>query len=86
MYNFDLKPTNEISQISTAISQAINYKEKANYTYIVIPQLDYEAFYDPDRFTSFIDLCKKNQIGIISVRMDIEKNEIEDIFDSSSTV
>ena len=80
MYNFELKPSNEISQISTAISQAINYKEKANFTYIIIPQFDYDSFYDPERFSNFTELCKKNQVGIISVRMQAD-NEIEDIFE-----
>jgi hypothetical protein len=81
MYNFELKPSNDISQISTAISQAINYKEKANHTFIVIPNFDYDSFYDPERFSNFHDLCKKNQIGIISIRMNIGTDEIEDIFE-----
>jgi hypothetical protein len=80
MYNFELKPSNEIPQISTAISQAINYKEKANYTYIIIPQFDHDSFYDSERYVNLMDLCKKNQIGIISVRMS-SNNEVDDVLE-----
>lgn len=81
MYNFILLTEEDIPELKKALSYAGRHKEKANYTYFIIPQLDYESFYDPDRFTSFLDLCKKNQIGIISVRMNLKSNVIEDIFE-----
>lgn len=81
MYNFILLTEEDISELTTAISQVTKYKERVNFTYLIIPQSDYEAVNETNRFTSFIDLCKKNQIGIISVRMNIESNVIEDIFE-----
>ena len=81
MFNFELKASNSIGDISTAINQAINYKERANFTYIAIPMFDYENFHDSDRFEGLLEICRRNQIGIISVRMDPAKHVIIDLIE-----
>ncbi len=73
MYNFEIKPSNKISSISEAISQAINYKHEAHYTYIIIPNFTQESFYNDERFQGFKDLCRNNDIGIISIELDPER-------------
>ncbi len=81
MYNFELKPTNSISNVSQAISQAINYCCKAHFTYIIIPMFDQHSFYDTDRLNDFIDMCKQNSLGILSVYMDVNNNSIIDVIE-----
>ena len=76
LYNFELKPTNSIEYISDAISQAVNYKEFANFTYIVIPLFDTQNFYDPDRYTNFVKLATDNDLGILSIDMNPNTHEI----------
>ena len=79
MYNFELKPSNNISSVSESISQAINYKEMANFTYIVIPNFDSNSFYNSDRYSDLFELCKSNQIGIISIEMDTNQHTVSDV-------
>jgi hypothetical protein len=76
-----LKPSNQIASVSEAISQAINYKQTAHYTYIVIPNFNQDSFYNFDRFQSFVDLCTTNQVGIISVEMNVKTHEIKDFIE-----
>ena len=68
-YSFELKASNSIPSISESISQAINYKSYSNYTFIVIPNFDYENFYDEYRLREYIEMCRQNRVGIISVSM-----------------
>ena len=75
--NIELKPANKIESVSDAISQAINYKESANRTYIMIPLFVPRSFYDPDRFQNFVKLCEENELGIISINIDPESHEIQ---------
>ncbi|MEA3450920.1 MAG: hypothetical protein U9Q83_03345, partial [Bacteroidota bacterium] len=74
--NVELKPSNKIEYVSDAISQAVNYKESANKTYIAIPLFDPKSFYDADRFQNFIRLCEENELGIISININPESHEI----------
>lgn len=76
LYNFELKPTNSIEYISDAISQAINYKEFSNYTYIVIPLFDTQNFYDPERFNSFLRMAGDNELGVLSIDINPETHVI----------
>ncbi len=75
----ELKPSNKIESISEAISQAVNYKERANKTYIAIPLFDPKSFYDIERYHNFILLCKENDLGIISIAIDFETHKIHDV-------
>lgn len=77
--NIELKPTNKIEDISKAISQAVNYKESANRTYIAIPLFDSKSFYEPERYITFLKLCEENQIGIISINIDTNTHEVQDL-------
>jgi len=77
--NIELKPTNRIEDISRAISQAVNYKESSNKTYIAIPLFDSKSFYEPKRHKTFLRLCEENQIGIISIDIDTNTHEIIDL-------
>lgn len=79
MYNFELKATNKISSISEAISQAINYKSYANFTYIIIPLFDQNTFFDTDRLEGLVELCEKNEIGIVSININTNNHEIIDL-------
>jgi hypothetical protein len=79
MYSFELKPSNSIESISQAISQAVNYHYLSNYTYIIIPFFDNQTFYDNDRFADLIDMCTMNNLGVLSVIMDLKKNTLSDI-------
>jgi hypothetical protein len=69
IYNFELKPNNKVDSISQAISQAINYKRRSNFTYIVIPNFSESSFPDVDRLNFFKSMCENNQIGILSIEM-----------------
>lgn len=82
IYSFELKPSNDVADISKAISQAVNYKKYANYTYIVIPFFDAQSFHDRKRLKYFYNLCVENQIGAISVNFDLDSDDqkIEDVF------
>lgn len=62
IYSFELKISNSIRDISSAISQAINYKKFSNLSYIVIP-----VFHEAILKHEFIDQCFTNGIGIISI-------------------
>lgn len=73
MFNFEIKPNNKVESISQAISQAINYKRKSNFTYVVIPNFSETSFHDIDRLIFFKNMCEKNQIGILSI--EISRNE-----------
>lgn len=75
MYTFELKATNSIQSVSEAITQAVNYRGKSHYTYIVIPMFDGRTFHDGERMEEFLDMCRINKIGVISI--DIEDG-IED--------
>lgn len=77
--NIELKPSNKIESVSEAISQAVNYKERANRTYIAIPLFDPKSFYDNDRYGNFISLCKENDLGIISIAIEVETHKINDV-------
>ena len=78
-YNFELKPTNSIEYISDAISQAVNYKEFSNFTYIVIPLFDPQNFYDSDRYNNFVKLATDNELGILSIDINPNTHEIQDV-------
>jgi hypothetical protein len=73
--NIELKPSNKIESVSDAISQSINYKEKAQKTYIAIPLFDPRNFYDTSRFYNFVKLCEENEVGIISINMEPESHK-----------
>jgi RNA binding exosome subunit len=73
--NVELKPSNKIEAVSEAISQSINYKEKAQKTYIAIPLFDPRNFYDTGRFYNFVKLCEENEVGIISINIDPESHK-----------
>ena len=77
MYSFELKPSNGIEYVSSAINQAINYQRFSNYTYIIIPLFDPSSYYDTDRFYSFIELCRTNNVGVLSINVEIKNNEHE---------
>lgn len=77
--NIELKPSNRIESVSEAISQAVNYKERANRTFIALPLFDPKSFYDIDRYHNFISLCKENDLGIISINIDVETHKIQDV-------
>jgi hypothetical protein len=79
MYNFELKPSNKISSVSESISQAINYKQEAHFTYIIIPNFNQNSFYNPERFSGFLELCRSNQIGIISIEMDDDSDTVSEV-------
>lgn len=79
MYSFELKPSNSIEAISQAISQAVNYHYFSHYTYIVIPFFDNQNFYDNERFSDLIDMCKMNDVGVLSVIMNYEDDTLYDI-------
>jgi hypothetical protein len=81
IYSFELKPSNDVSDISSAISQAVNYKKYSNFTYIVIPFFDIQTFYDKDRLQYFYDLCIENELGIVSVNLDLttDNQKIDDL-------
>ena len=74
--NIELKPSNDISYVSDAISQAINYKQYSNYTYIALPLFDLKNFYDPERYMSFYKMAEDNELGIISIDIDPNNNDI----------
>ena len=76
MYSFELKPMNGIRAVSDAISQAINYKGRSHFTYIVIPLFDQTSFHDPDRLDDLLHMCRSNEIGAISVDIDPATNEV----------
>ena len=69
IYAFELKASNSIPSVSEAISQAINYKACSNYAYIIVPNFDFENFYDEIRLREYIEMCRQNELGIISVVM-----------------
>lgn len=75
MYNFELKPDNRIESIYHAISQAVNYKARANYTYVVLPNVSDLSFHDTERLVSIRLMCEENQIGLISIEMKEDKVE-----------
>jgi hypothetical protein len=77
MYNFELKPDNRIESISLAISQSVNYKSRANYTYVVMPNVSEASFHDTDRLASIQQICMENQIGLISIEMN--NNEFDQV-------
>jgi hypothetical protein len=79
MYSFELKPSNSINSISQAISQAVNYHYLSNYTYIIIPFFDVQSFYDHERFQDFLEMCKKNKLGVLSIVIDPNTNQVSDI-------
>ncbi|MDF3822620.1 hypothetical protein P3G55_22150 [Leptospira sp. 96542] len=81
IYTFELKASNKVASISEAISQATSYKSTSNYTYIIIPMFDKKLFHDEDRFDSFIDLCKENGLGIITVEVDPKKHTVLDVYE-----
>lgn len=77
MYNFELKPDNRVESIYHAISQAVNYKSRANYTYVVLPNVSDFSFHDTERLVSIRAMCEENQIGLISIEM--KGDEVEQI-------
>lgn len=86
LYAFELKATNSIPAISEAISQAINYKSCSNYTYVIIPNFDFEHFYDEIRLREYLDMCRRNRIGVISVVMNEKKiNELNILVEAQKT-
>jgi len=72
MYSFELKRGNSIQSVSEAISQAVNYTEKSHFTYIIIPAFGQFSFHDPDRWRDFLEICRRNNIGAISVEFEAE--------------
>ncbi|MDT0501329.1 MULTISPECIES: hypothetical protein [unclassified Halomonas] len=86
MYSFEVKPANDIGSISQAISQAVNYRSRANYTYIVIPQMDYSSFHDNDRLADLLSMCRDNAIGALSVNMDTDTHEVLDVVEVQSAI
>lgn len=80
IYAFELKPSNKIVSISEAISQATNYKSRADYSYIIIPMFDKKLFPDDVRLSSYFKLCEDNGIGIMTVEMNVKKNTVLDIY------
>lgn len=86
MYSFEVKPANDIGSISQAISQAVNYRSRANYTYIVIPQMDYSSFHDNDRLVDLLAMCRANSIGALSVNVNTDTHEILDVVEVQSAV
>ncbi|TGN19166.1 hypothetical protein [Leptospira idonii] len=81
IFTFELKATNKVSSISEAISQATSYKSTSNYTYIIIPMFDKKLFHDESRFDSFIDLCKENGLGILTIEVDPKKHQVLDVYE-----
>ncbi|TGM58548.1 hypothetical protein [Leptospira adleri] len=81
IYTFELKASNKISSISEAISQATSYKSTSNYTYIIIPMFDKKLFHDETRFESFVDLCRENGLGIITIEVDPKKHKVIDVYE-----
>lgn len=79
MYSFELKPSNGIRAVSDAISQAINYKGRSHFSYIIIPLFDQYLFHDPDRLDDLLELCRTNQIGAISIDVDTDTGTILDV-------
>lgn len=76
-YNFELKPSNKIESVSDAINQALNYKDKSNYTFIIIPNF---SDIEDDRSDDFRRRCVELSMGIISIDfVKDNKKEIEDI-------
>ena len=86
MYNFELKPDNKIESLSLAVSQAVNYKGRANYTYVVLPNISEVTFHDTERLSDFKIMCMENNIGLLSVEMEYdEAKEIITVLDAEKT-
>ncbi|PYF99992.1 hypothetical protein D893_02502 [Thioalkalivibrio sp. ALE21] len=79
MYSFELKATNDIPAISQAISQAVNYRTRSNYTYIIIPLFDAAQFHDEARLSELLAMCRSNGIGALSVSIDPDGDRIADL-------
>lgn len=65
----ELKISNSVSDISNAVSQAVNYKDMSHMTYIAIPLFNAQSFYDEERYNSLINMCKYNGVGVLSVNL-----------------
>lgn len=73
MYSFELKKKNHVDSVSEAISQAVNYRARSHFTFIIIPFFDQYSFHDPDRFEHFMKMCRENELGVISIDLDIDE-------------
>lgn len=79
MYGFELKATNDIPAISQAISQAVNYRSRSNFTYIIIPLFDSAQFHDEARLSELQAMCRSNGIGALSVSIAPDSADIADL-------
>ena len=79
MYSFELKATNGIRGISEAISQAVNYKGRSHFTYIIVPLFDQYTFHDTERLDDLIEICRTNGIGAISIDLDPNSHDVKDV-------
>lgn len=84
MYGFELKAVNDIASISQAIAQAINYRSRSNYTYIIIPMLDSQQFHDEARLGDLLMMCRDNGIGALSVSIDSDQSSVTDLVEVQS--
>jgi len=78
---FELKPTNNVTDVLQAVAQAVSYKRYCNYSYIVVPNFDPDSFPDVDRFEEIVGMCRENGVGIISMTMKVgqQEDEIDDL-------
>lgn len=67
MHAFELKHNNRVEKVSEAINQALNYRQRAHYVWIVIPEFNESAFPDERRLKQLIEMCKANGVGVISI-------------------
>lgn len=84
MYSFEVKAVNDIPAVSQAISQAVNYRNRANLTYIVIPLFDANTFHDEARLEDLKKICRANGIGALSVVVDPKTHEFQDLIEVQS--
>lgn len=78
LYSFELKTSSQIYDVYTAFSQALNYRSRSNYVYIIIPNF-LSSFFEPvERYNEIIDILNKNGIGAVSIDITAE-HEIKDV-------
>lgn len=71
----EMKANNRIAEISSAISQAANYRARAHVVWIAIPAFREDLFHDKERFNQMIEMCRSSGIGVISINFMGERYE-----------